>query len=100
MYRLASWTTRIASLTAARLRWVPSSPPTLSKPADVVASSPWSTGCSSPGAGISPKFLWIRLAVRLTRLPQPATSSELVRVLKSAHVKSESWFSGPATDRK
>ena len=100
MYRLASWTTRIASPIAALLRWPPSSSPTLPNPAAVVVSSAWSTGCSSPAAGISPKFLAIMLAVRLTRLPQPATSSVLVRVLKSAHVKSESWFSGPLTDRK
>ena len=51
---------------------------------------------SSPGAGISPNFLAIMEAVRLTRLPHPATSSPLVRRTNSAHVKSESEVSGPA----
>ena len=53
-----------------------------------------------PAAGISPKFLAIMLAVRLTRLPQPATSSELVRCTNSAQVKSESLVSGPAAQMK
>ena len=55
---------------------------------------------SAPAGGISPKFLAIRFAVRLTRLPQPATSSSLVRRTNSAQVKSESWFSGPAAATK
>ena len=37
--------------------------------------------------------------VRLTRLPQPATSSSLLRRTNSDQVKSVSWFSGPATAR-
>ena len=35
--------------------------------------------------------------VRLTRLPQLATSSSLLRRTNSLQVKSVSWFSGPAT---
>ena len=38
--------------------------------------------------------------VRLTRLPQPATSSSLVRRTNSAQVKSVSCASGPATAMK
>ena len=34
---------------------------------------------------------------RLTRLPQVATSSSLLRRRNSLQVKSVSWFSGPAT---
>ena len=45
-------------------------------------------------------FLRIIEATRLTRLPQPATSSSLVRRTNSAQVKSVSWFSGPATAMK
>ena len=55
---------------------------------------------STPAAGISPKLLWIIVAVRLTRLPQPATSSPLLRWTNSAQVKSLSWFSGPAAEMK
>ena len=47
-------------------------------------------------AGISPKFFAIMVAVRLTRLPHPATSSKLLRVTNSAQVKSVSEVSGPA----
>ena len=50
--------------------------------------------------GISPKLLAIIAAVRLTRLPQPATSSSLLRCTNSAQVKSASWFSGPAAQMK
>ena len=50
--------------------------------------------------GSAPKFLSIIETVRLTRLPQPATSSSLVRRTNSAQVKSVSWFSGPATAMK
>ena len=35
--------------------------------------------------------------LRLTRLPQLATSSSLLRRMNSLQVKSVSWFSGPAT---
>ena len=50
--------------------------------------------------GISPKLLAIIAAVRLTRLPQPATSSLLLRCTNSAQEKSASWFSGPAAQMK
>ena len=55
---------------------------------------------SSAGLGICPKRLWIMEAVRLTRLPQPATSSPLVRRTNSAQVKSASAVSGPAAQMK
>ena len=72
----------------------------MSKPARTVASTSSSTGSSSPQGGISPKLLATIVAVRLTRLPQPATSSELLRVTKSAHVKAASEVSGPAAQMK
>ncbi len=68
----------------------------MSKPAATVASSSSSTGSTAYGCGISPKLLAIIAAVRLTRLPQPATSSLLLRWTNSAQLKSASWFSGPA----
>ncbi|OPZ48139.1 MAG: hypothetical protein BWY91_03235 [bacterium ADurb.BinA028] len=75
-------------------------PPTVSNPSRIAASNSSSIGSSGPAAGISPKRLWIIDAVRLTRLPQPATSSELLRWTNSAQVKSLSWFSGPAAQMK
>ncbi len=98
MYRLASPTTRIASPIAARCRCVPISSPTRPNAVVVCASSASSTPNRCPGSGIAPTFLWIMLAVRFTRLPQPATSSSFVRRLKSAQVKSASWLSGPAVE--
>ena len=95
-YLFTSPTTRIASAMAARSRCRPIRSPTVSKPVRTAASTASSTGSSGPAAGISPKLLAIIVAVRLTRLPQPATSSELVRSTKSAQVKSESEVSGPA----
>ena len=99
-YRLASPTRRITSAIAARWRWVSISLPTVPKPSRIAPSSFSSIGSSSPAAGISPTFLAIIAAVRLTRLPQPATSSLLVRETKSTQVKSASWFSGPAAEMK
>ena len=72
----------------------------MSKPPRTAASTASSTGSSAPAAGISPKLLAIIVAVRLTRLPQPATSSELLRWTNSAQVKSASWLSGPAAQMK
>ena len=72
----------------------------MSKPPRTAASTASSTGSSVAAAGISPKLLAIIVAVRLTRLPQPATSSELLRVTKSAHVKAASEVSGPAAQMK
>ena len=46
------------------------------------------------------EFFEIIVAVRFTRLPQPATSSELLRWMNSAHVKAESEVSGPAAQMK
>ena len=81
-------------------------PLTLDVPADggeaprTVSSSVLSTSSRGPAGGISPKLLWIIEAVRLTRLPHPATSSELLRWTNSAQVKFASWFSGPAAQMK
>ena len=58
-----------------------------------------SASVSSPGAGIVPMFFAVIEIVRLTRLPQPATSSSLLRRTNSDQVKSVSWFSGPAVAR-
>src|SRR5699024_8112767 len=93
-------TRRIASWMAPRWRWVLICRPTSANPDSVWARMLRSASVSSPGVGMAPKFLWIRLAVRLTRLPQPATSSSLVRRLNSDQVKSESCDSGPATAMK
>ncbi len=52
---------------------------------------------SAPGGGIDPTLRAANDTALLTRLPQLATSSSLLRRTNSAHVKSVSWFSGPAT---
>ena len=76
------------------------SEPTDSKPPRTVARTASSTSSSGPAAGTSPKFLATIVAVRLTRLPHPATSSELLRVTKSAQVNAASEVSGPAAQMK
>jgi len=87
---------RIASAVAARSRCRSSSPPTDSNPARTAARTASSTSSRSPHGGTSPKLFATIVAVRLTRLPQPATSSELLRVTKSAQVNAASEVSGPA----
>ena len=52
---------------------------------------------SVPGGGIDPMLRAANDTALLTRLPQLATSSSLLRRTNSAQVKSVSWFSGPAT---
>ena len=52
---------------------------------------------SCPGFGIEPMLRAANETERLTRLPQVATSSSLLRRTNSLQVKSVSWFSGPAT---
>ncbi len=99
-YLLTSATVRIASASAAFWRCRPISSPTTANAPSTVSSSALSSAVSSPAAGISPKLLAIMFAVRLTRLPQPATSSSLVRRTNSAQVKLLSWFSGPAAEMK
>ena len=99
-YLFASPTTRIASPIAAFCRLRDSRSPTGANAPDVVASSARSSSVSSPGVGTAPTFLAAIDTVRLTRLPQPATSSSLLRRRNSAQVKSVSWFSGPATAMK
>ena len=71
MYLLMSPTTRIASDSAFFWRWFSMSPPTVSNAALVSASSARSSSVAeaSSNAGISPKFLLMRLATRFTRLP-------------------------------
>lgn len=100
MYLLMSPTTRMASLSAFFWRWFSISEPTVSNAALVSLSRARSSSVISlsSSAGISPKFLFIRLATRLTRLPQEAASSSLLWRTNSAHVKSESELSGPATE--
>src|SRR5262249_50423168 len=49
-----------------------------------------------PGGGIEPMLRAANEIDRLTRLPQVATSSSLLRRTNSLQVKSVSWFSGPA----
>ena len=50
---------------------------------------------SSPAAGTRPpKYLCVSTTARLTKLPRMATSSLLLRVWKSAQVKSLSFVSG------
>ena len=100
MYALASPTTCIAAVTAVRKRDAPSALPASSKVRSAKSSSATSSSSSVPGCGTSPKFLWAIDTVRLTRLPQPLASSLLTRRTNSSHVKSVSWFSGPATAMK
>jgi hypothetical protein len=95
-----SETVRIASPMAAFCRCRATRSPTVTKACSTWSRSAVSSAVSSPAFGISPKFFASMVAVRLTRLPQPATSSSLVRRTNSAQVKSASWFSGPAEHRK
>jgi hypothetical protein len=95
-YLFAAATAFMASPIPARTLLAPIRSPTVSNAAFVVASSSRSTSSSSPGSGTAPKFFAAMAIERFTRLPQPATSSSLLRRRNSAHVKSESWFSGPA----
>ncbi len=59
-----------------------------------------SASVSTPGFGIAPTFFAAIEIDRLTRLPQPATSSSLLRRRNSDQVKSVSCVSGPATAMK
>ena len=95
-YALTSPTIRIVSASAALTRLRSSRAPTVANAPVTVSRTSMSMSSSGPGCGISPKFLATIAAVRETRLPQPATSSELLRWTKSRQVKAESWFSGPA----
>ena len=99
-YAFASPTTRMTSASAAFCRCRSSEAPTVANAPRTVASSSSSTGSAAYAGGISPKFFAIMAAVRLTRLPQPATSSLLLRCTNSFHEKSASWFSGPAAQMK
>jgi hypothetical protein len=85
---------------AAFCRCLPISSPTVVKPSRATASSAWSSAVSSPAGGIAPKFFAAIEIDRLTRLPQPATSSSLLRRTNSAQVKSVSLDSGPAAAMK
>ena len=96
-YLLASATVRIASVIAALNRDRPSDSPTAPNACRDASRMAWSASVSAPGAGISPMLRAANDTVRLTRLPQLASSSSLLRRMNSAQVKSVSWFSGPAT---
>src|SRR3954451_5769998 len=98
-YLLASATTRIDSLTADFIRDRSRSAPTVANAASVVANSFRSAAVRSPADGISPMFFAVNDSERLTRLPQAATSSSLLRRTTAAQVKSVSEFSGPLADR-
>jgi hypothetical protein len=99
-YLFTSATTRIASPIPCLNRCRAMRPPTVPNACSTASSSAVSSEVRSPASGISPKFFAIMVAVRFTRLPQPATSSPLVRRTNSAQVKSLSWFSGPAAQMK
>ena len=75
--------------------------PTVPKAARAVASSVRvRVGQLARPPGSAPKFFAAIEIDRLTRLPQPATSSSLLRRRNSAQVKSVSVVSGPATATK
>src|ERR1700745_2719609 len=95
-YLLASETVRIASVIANLNRDRDQWAPTVVKAAREFSSSAWSTSVSWVAAGISPTLRAANDTARLTRLPQVATSSSLLRRTNSLQVKSVSWFSGPA----
>ena len=79
-YLFASPTTRIASVAAAFCRLRASRSPTGAEGAATSsASSARSASVSSPGVGTAPTFFAAIDTERLTRLPQPATSSSLLR---------------------
>ena len=70
--------------------------PTVSKPPSTARMTAALASVSSPGCGTARKFLYALVSVRLTRLPQLATSSSLFLRTNSAQVKSVSCVSGPA----
>ena len=94
-YLFASPTVRIASVIAALNRDLPSDSPTAPNACREPSRIAWSASVSSPAAGIAPMFLAANEMLRLTRFPQLATSSSLLRRMNSLQVKSVSWFSGP-----
>ena len=102
-WSLTYWLTveamRIASPSAARNRPPSICAPTMSNPEATPASSASSMSVRVPGSGTTPKLRCALVSVRLTRLPQFASSSSLLRRTNSAHVKSASWVSGPAAIR-
>src|SRR6266511_1667560 len=99
-YWLPMVESRMASARAALKRDWSISSPTLSKPASIAASVSLSDLVSAPGCGTVPKVRYAFVSVRLTRLPQFASSSSLLRRRNSAQVKSVSCVSGPAAVRK
>ena len=100
-YLLTSATVRIASPIACfcRCRSI-RSPTDAERRLDGVEQRPGRRRRARRPAGSRRSSCAIMVAVRLTRLPQPATSSSLVRRTNSAQVKSVSWFSGPAAEMK
>jgi hypothetical protein len=95
-YLFASATTFIVSASAARCCDRFSSPPIDPNASRLACRTRWSSPVSSPGSGMLPTFLATIDSERLTRLPQPATSSVLLRVTNCSQVKSVSLDSGPA----
>ena len=99
MYWFASELTRIVSAIAALKRACSIRPPMSANAAATASRSAVSVAVSSPGCGTSPKLRCALTSVRLTRLPQLASSSSLLRRTNSSHVKSVSCVSGPAAVR-
>ena len=97
MYLLASATVRIASFTPALNRDRDSAAPTWPNACRDRSRMSRSASVRWPGSGIEPMLRAANDTDRLTRLPQVATSSSLLRRRNSLQVKSVSWFSGPAT---
>src|SRR5215468_10690414 len=95
-YLLASPNVRITSVMAALNRDLDSDSPTEANARLEPSKSARSASVSSPAGGIEPMFLAANEMLRLTRFPQLATSSSLLRRMNSLQVKSVSWFSGPA----
>ena len=96
-YLLASPKVRIASVIAALNLDRPSASPTAANAARERRRISVSASVSWPAGGIEPMLRAANEIDRLTRLPQLASSSSLLRRTNSVQVKSVSWFSGPAT---
>ncbi len=96
-YLLASASVRIASVIAALNLDRPSASPTGPNAALDRWSIAESVSVSWPACGIAPMLRAANEIDLLTRFPQLASSSSLLRRTNSLQVKSVSWFSGPAT---
>jgi len=90
---------RIASASAA-LNFASSiKRPTDTNPASISARARRSSSVNGPGSGTSPNWRYAFVNVRLTRLPQLASSSSFDLRTNSSQVNSVSWVSGLAATR-